>query len=203
MERKYGEEDRSHLEIEVDALNEQLQARTESQEMAEEALMEAQRDFEAHLSELNSEVELLASTLDAEVAQRKSAEKEVCVCACVFVRVCVFVHLYTSTHLYVNTYIPPQVACLQSQVEHKASELNEMARKKAKEEQQLWEKLEESTMETSVVEEELSSARYDRDTSRRRLGWQVAVRLSSFPGLCCLFRIPMEVLSGGRRGQKH
>ncbi len=90
----------------------------------------------------------------------------------------------------------------QSQVEHKASELNEMARKKAEEEQQVWEKLEEATRETSVLEKELSSARYDTDTGRRRLGWQVAVRLGSFPGLCCLFRFPWKYCLEGE-GQKH
>ena len=72
----------TRLETEVETLKNQLQEKSEKHAMAEKALLEARRDFETNLSELKSKSELLTSTLDREAAQRKSAEEEVCVCAC-------------------------------------------------------------------------------------------------------------------------
>lgn len=47
------------------------------QVVAENGLLEARQQFEAHLSELRSKAELLSSHLEKEAAQRKSTEEEV------------------------------------------------------------------------------------------------------------------------------
>ena len=47
------------------------------QVLAENRLLEAQQQFEAHLSELRSKAEQLSSHLEKEAAQRKSTEEGV------------------------------------------------------------------------------------------------------------------------------
>ena len=47
------------------------------QVVAENGLLEARQQFEAHLSELRSKAELLSSHLEKEAGQRKSTEEEV------------------------------------------------------------------------------------------------------------------------------
>ena len=47
------------------------------QVLVENRLLEAQQQFEAHLSELRSKAEQLSSHLEKEAAQRKSTEEEV------------------------------------------------------------------------------------------------------------------------------